>query len=1148
MSSIQEYFRDIDENLAKCYEVASQARKKGYDPVDYVEIPLAANMAERVEGLISAVAPQIGGSGVVQRIHELEKQYGALDWRVALTIALEVAQQKFCKFKDEREAMEVGIRVGFAYATVGVVASPLEGFVELKIRNRRDGKKYFALMYSGPVRSAGGTGASVSVLIADYVRKQMGYEVYDITEEEIKRNITEVYDYHEKVTNLQYYPSEEELRFLLKNLPVQIDGDPSEKYEVSNYKDLKRIETNTIRNGPCLVLAECLAQKAKKVDAQLKKWGKDFDMKHWSFLEEFLEIQKKSKAKGEEGKEKIKPDYTFINDLVGGRPVLTHPLKPGGFRLRYGRCRNSGFSSDAIHPASMAVMSDFVAIGTQLKMERPGKATAIAVCDKIEGPTVRLRNGTVMLLDTEEKARKHLRELDEIIYLGDILINYGDFFNRAHRLVPCGYNEEWYKRELEKAGIKKEINSVEEAIKVAKQNKVPMHPRYTYHWKDITKKQLLSLLNWIKQGSIEKDRIVLPFFYDVTSDLEGADPKRALELLGIPHTVAAKENVIIQGDDVTALIATLGLDEFANVDEVVQKILALNKEDVLEIVNVTSGMIIRDKSGTFIGARMGRPEKAKMRELDGSPQVLFPVGQEGGKMRNFKTAIEKGKVTGDFPIHRCEKCNRATIYNICEQCGEKTKKLYHCPKCKKDYEEEECEEHGKNQSYKTQEIDIKYYFDQALKTIKTKNIPEVIKGVRGTSNKDHIPENLVKGILRAIHRLYVNKEGTIRYDMTETVLTHFKPKEIGTSIAKLKELGYETDIYGKKLENEEQILELKPQDVVLPGFTEGPEEGADKVLFRTSKFIDDLLVKLYGMKKFYNLKNEKDLVGHLVLGMSPHTSAGVVARIVGFSKTQGFMAHPLLHSLMRRDADGDEACVILLLDVLINFSRNYLPSHRGAVQDAPLVLSSRIIPSEVDDMVFDMDVVYEYPLELYEAAQEYKYPWEVQIEQLKHRLGTEKQYYDYGFTHDTTDINEGVTRSAYKNIPTMLEKIMKQVQLAEKIRAVDETDVARLVIEKHLLRDIRGNLRKFSMQEFRCVDCNQKYRRPPLTGRCKCGGRIIFTISHGSIIKYLEPSMYLAEKYSLPAYLVQTLELTKNRIESVFGKETEKQEGLGKWF
>ena len=64
----------------------------------------------------------------------------------------------------------------------------------------------------------------------------------------------------------------------------------------------------------------------------------------------------------------------------------------------------------------------------------------------------------------------------------------------------------------------------------------------------------------------------------------------------------------------------------------------------------------------------------------------------------------------------------------------------------------------------------------------------------------------------------------------------------------------------------------------------------------------------------------------------------------------------------------------------------------------------------------------------------------------------------------------------------------------------------------------------------------------------KCGGRIIFTVSEGSVIKYLEPSLVLAEKYNLPTYLKQTLFLTKRRIESVFGKDKEKQEGLGKWF
>jgi len=40
----------------------------------------------------------------------------------------------------------------------------------------------------------------------------------------------------------------------------------------------------------------------------------------------------------------------------------------------------------------------------------------------------------------------------------------------------------------------------------------------------------------------------------------------------------------------------------------------------------------------------------------------------------------------------------------------------------------------------------------------------------------------------------------------------------------------------------------------------------------------------------------------------------------------------------------------------------------------------------------------------------------------------------------------------------------------------------------------------------------------------------------------------LANKYNLPAYIKQTLELTKRRVEGVFGKEKEKQIGLGAWF
>ena len=154
-----------------------------------------------------------------------------------------------------------------------------------------------------------------------------------------------------------------------------------------------------------------------------------------------------------------------------------------------------------------------------------------------------------------------------------------------------------------------------------------------------------------------------------------------------------------------------------------------------------------------------------------------------------------------------------------------------------------------------------------------------------------------------------------------------------------------------------------------------------------------------------------------------------------------------------------------------------------------------------------------------------------------------------GFTHDCDSINVTVRCSAYKTLPSMEEKLLGQMDLAEKLRSVDATDVARLVIEKHFLKDTKGNLRKFSSQEFRCVACNEKFRRPPLAGKCtECQGKIIFTISEGSVLKYLEPTISLANKYNVPLYLKQVIELLKVRIEAVFGKDPEKQTGLGAWF
>ncbi|HIH37865.1 DNA polymerase II large subunit [Candidatus Woesearchaeota archaeon] len=1143
------YSEQLDKTVEHAYKRATAARKKGFDPEDKVAIPIAKDMAERVEGLISVIAPQIINSGVSKRIKALEKQYGILDWRVSLIIAEEIAQQRYCKFKDQQEAMEVGIRVGFAYHTLGTVASPIEGFVKWEVKKRNDGKEYMCLYFSGPIRSAGGTGASVSVLIADYVRKKFGYDVYDPTDEEIQRMVSEVYDYHERITNLQYLPSEEELRFMVKNVPVQINGDPSEKIEVSKGKDLPRIETNTIRNGVCLVLGEALSQKAPKVWKQLSKWGKEFGLEHWNFLEEFIAIQKQAKAKGSQEVQskdvRIMPDYTFIKDLVAGRPILTHPMRAGGFRLRYGRCRTSGYSSCCIHPATMIVLKGYIATGTQLKLERPGKAAVVNPCDTIEGPIVKLASGEMRLLESVSEAKKYLPEVTDIFFLGDILINYGDFLNRAHTLVPPGYCEEFWVQELEKAIVDvqgtldvekaasflhispsvlkevldnplKRVPPIEGALLLAEQFSAPLHPAYTYHYGLLSKDNLKSLLSWVVKGEIKGDKLVLPM----------APDKQWLERIGLPHLVALGEFIVLQRQESLALLKTFGVESPKALGKTIEKLERWDRE-IIPFINSLGPIKIRDKSGMFIGARMGRPEKAKQRKLTGSPHVLFPVGEEGGKMRSVIAALDVGKVTAEFPSRICPSCKKETIYNYCSCSGKPTEEL---------------------RPIKEIELPIKQHFDEALALVGMKVYPDMIKGVRGTSNKGHIPEHLVKGILRAKHDVYVNKDGTIRYDMTQMGITHFRPREIHTPVKKLIELGYEKDMNGAPLTQDDQLLEIFPQDVILPAPIETTDEGADKVLFNAGNFIDELLTLVYKQEPYYQLESPADLVGHLILALAPHTSAAITGRIIGFSQTQGFYAHPMFHAAQRRDLDGDESCVMLMMDAFLNFSRSFLPAHRGSTQDACLVITTTLNPSEVDDMVFDVDTASRYPLSFYLAACEYKKPWEAPVDTFVKKLGQEN-FMGWKFTHDVSDMNMGVNCSAYKILPSMEEKLKGQMDLAKMIVAVDEEEVAKAVIEKHFLKDIKGNLRKFSTQQFRCVNCNIKFRRPPLIGKCtKCGGKIIFTISEGSVIKYLEPSLSLVRAFNLPPYLSQTMDLLQRRIDEVFGKDAERQEGLGKWF
>jgi DNA polymerase II large subunit len=255
----------------------------------------------------------------------------------------------------------------------------------------------------------------------------------------------------------------------------------------------------------------------------------------------------------------------------------------------------------------------------------------------------------------------------------------------------------------------------------------------------------------------------------------------------------------------------------------------------------------------------------------------------------------------------------------------------------------------------------------------------------------------------------------------------------------------------------------------------------------------------------------------------------------------------LANGIFTGQCDGDEDCIMLLLDGLINFSRSFLPETRGGSMDAPLVLTTRIDPREIDKESHNLDVGSGYPLELYLASLRYAHPREVEplIDRVGHRLGTPAQLEGFSFTHDTTDISAGPIESTYTQLKSMGDKLNAELDLAVRIRAVDEHDVAERVLTTHFIRDLMGNLSAFSRQKFRCMKCNHSYRRVPLAGKCtRCGGNISPTVHEGSVKKYLEMSREICEKYNISEYTRQRVKVLDMAIESTFGQEKSQQLGL----
>jgi len=1297
VSEVESYQLWLDSKTQEAYDIAKIAKAKGHDFSTEIEIPRASDLASRTEKLLEEY---LKGLEIEEGLREILLNTDRES--ASIQIAVDVSKRMYARDGDLREAIDCGLRVGLAVLTEAVLVAPLDGIGAVRILNNSDGSEFLSIDFCGPIRAAGGTAQAMCVLIGDMIRRELGIGRYTPSTSEVERVKEEFGLYR---VGLQYKPPPEEVEVIVRACPVMINGEETEKQECAGFKEVKNIQNENgsfrtrVRGGVMLVIGEGLCLKAPKIVKHTER----MEISGWEFISQFAQKGKDDSSKSKSFKSRQIPEISrYMDDVIAGRPIFGEPCEPGGFRLRYGRSRATGLAAAGLNPVSMKAAGGFLSVGTQMKIERPGKACAVTPCAEIEGPMVILDNGEFRRVDAMEDWEKIEERVISIWDNGEILIGFGEFLENNKSLVPSAYNRDWWAADLAESLDQphKVIEFAEimgldvgqlpsglpfngavsrggedplerewrkrawyvylrdlkldwvQSKKIGESFGTAVPPPWNLWWSDLP----ISIVNpltesligstveeaglrisnasegwgsgstfgsdlsqepdfdrWPSWMSIEEHGItksalmtlglahlhsngdiIVPRNWEglleglglinesgvVSRSVDSADHiedrlgriKAAKEIVGAEEarlrdlesrkgvarvratTVAMQEGkgtleTEAIGDKASEAIQDPGPADSIELRKSVSLIDDHTVDGALWLVRKVSSCRWEDSATCRIGARMGRPEKSGVREMKPMVHALYPIAETGGPQRLIGESSSKGSIRVQMGPRICTvcgsesphiRCHKRPDPNVPIECGGRT---------------EERKKRGGNRRRKGEftTVPISSILEVKRRSLGLDKLPSKIKAVKGLISIGQSPEPLEKGILRAKHGVSVFRDGTSRYDMSDVPVTHFKPVEIGTPWETLVRLGYTHDIRGNQLSSDTQMLELLPQDFI-------PSIRSKDHLLATCGFVDELLIRFYGMEPFYNALTEIDLVGRLAIGLAPHTSGGVLCRIIGWTSSSAGYAHPLFHAAKRRNCDGDEDSIMMLMDGLLNFSKEILPAGRGGRMDAPLVLTTRLNPMEIDKEALNVDCSWSYSRAFYEASLSQPHPSEASnlVDLVSDRLGTIGDLRGYGWTHDSGELDSGPINSAYKTLVSMTDKMGEQLALGSRLRSVSVDRVASQVIESHFLPDMRGNMMAFTRQKVRCVKCGHSYRRMPLAGKCiqragalsrgprfsssddgvaTCGGNVVLTVSEGAVRKYIQVTKEVMENYGVDDYTKQRVDWMSDSVDSLFNND-----------
>ncbi len=737
------------------------------------------------------------------------------------------------------------------------------------------------------------------------------------------------------------------------------------------------------------------------------------------------------------------------------------PLLIQNFHLKIDRTPNTGIGTIGIHPVVFELLDRRITCGVQVLVN--DKRYTLTSTSLAKPPLAKLRSKSIVQLKDTDTLKQVKHQIEYLTSWGEAIFSPEDFpqenqnslYTRlkwmedlSNKITDRTTETGIYPDELKNFSLFANNlyiePTAEQTTHASELLGIPLHPSFHYGLGFLSSQEILALQT---NSSVDSLNVKIEISSNKLTD-------QIVEKLLIPTTFDPSRNVyIVEGDPAKIfnfILQRCKINDFHVISNICPRSIVPIQ---LHIIN----------------------QETNQQNTQPQAHVIFPVGSY---VQN-NDIISSYSLPFRMPICKrlCNVCSFVSPYKICPICDSETTQLYYCQTCKTSSTSPTCNKCNSScVSYDNNYVDIEKIIDHAVKKVGIRPYAP-LRGITQATGPFKEVERIEKGILRQKHNLNVFKDGSVRFTITNAPLTTFTPKLVNASVGRLKELGYLTDINNKELRSEEQIIYLKPQDVILSF------KAADH-LRRVCDFLDEELSSLYSVTPFYNIKDQSDLIGHLIVSINENNDFALVGRIIGFTESPLCLAHPVWHLSKQSRCSGVADQITMLLDALLNFSSHYFSplNSKGTISSIQPILD----PEEYFQFTNNIAITSS------------------SIRSRTIRLKTEDYIFKMYSSSQHLPTICSQNHSSYYDL-SHLDQIKLQIQINEYSSTPNE--ILDNTIKTTVIPTILYTISRYTKQQFKCKNCNKVYRRQTYSGTCiVCG-------------KQLQPTVTLQETEILSNYI-----------------------------